>query len=570
MINEKPNIVFGDGNLPRGEEFRRGKGRSLFGTEQPPAKDFASFLSSEKNSPLLVSSKSSAGKPSQKTPPAFSAPASNRAGMFPLQGQFPAQPVAPPVATADKAPPATATPNTVPPTPPLSPPSANAAAKPPSLLTASDNLALTQAMQANAERGARSGRKRVSSISGRPAFGMEDTRPTARNRVSVQTAETPANLDKKTLARVLQESPAPLKTLNSMPASMRQAEVTPKGPIIAYEEEKYPHLLLDKSGGNKALRLDSALLSGDSTKALLQAFKDLGPVNKQLLALNPQLAPQKTVKPKKLPENGVTKAMFAENAITSVKASKGAGQTGNLGTLAAKFESGDMGIAAIGYDQHGGTSYGKFQISSRVGTMKKFIGYLEENAPDIAQKLASAGPANTGSRSGRMPNVWRQIATNEPERFETLQNEFIKSSHYEPAITAIAETTGISPSDLPSALQEVVFSTAVQHGPNGAANIISRAVTQVGANKLTTTPAQTASTANASSQMVAEQELIRQIYSLRSRQFGSSSSQVRSAVQNRLKHEMHDALALLREEAQTVTTAQTTTNGLANRRRPIV
>ena len=569
MINEKPNIVFGDGNLPRGEEFRRGKGRSLFGTEQNPAKDFASFLSSEKNSPLLVSPKSSAGKPSPKTPPAFSAPAGSRSGMFPLQGQFPAPPIAPPVTTADKATPATdgsgdKTVRTA--MPPLSTHSTGAAAPTPTLLAASDNLALTQAMQANAERGARSGRKRVSTISGRPAFGMEDTRPTARNRMSMHTAESPANLDKKTLARVLQESPAPLKTLNSMPASMRQTGATPT--VIAFEEEKYPHLLLDKSGGNSALRLDSALLSGDSTKALLQAFKDLGPVNKHLLALNPQLAPQKTGKVKKLPENGVTKAMFAETAIASARASKGAGQPGNLGTLAAKFESGDMGIAAIGYDQHGGTSYGKFQISSRVGTMKKFIGYLEENAPDIAQKLASAGPANTGSRSGRMPNVWRQIATNEPERFETLQNDFIKSSHYEPAINAIAETTGISPSDLPSALQEVVFSTAVQHGPNGAANIISRAVTQVGANKLTATPSQTANAASGTNQMVAEQELIRQIYSLRSRQFGSSSSQVRSAVQNRLKHEMHDALALLREETQTVATAQA--SDLANRRRPIV
>jgi len=42
------------------------------------------------------------------------------------------------------------------------------------------------------------------------------------------------------------------------------------------------------------------------------------------------------------------------------------------GELSAKFESGKDGIAAIGYDRQGGTSYGKYQIASRVGMMKLF------------------------------------------------------------------------------------------------------------------------------------------------------------------------------------------------------
>ena len=36
-----------------------------------------------------------------------------------------------------------------------------------------------------------------------------------------------------------------------------------------------------------------------------------------------------------------------------------------VGHLSARFESGKEGAAAIGYDGHGGTSYGKYQISSR-------------------------------------------------------------------------------------------------------------------------------------------------------------------------------------------------------------
>ncbi|MBA4357411.1 MAG: hypothetical protein C0405_06760, partial [Desulfovibrio sp.] len=47
--------------------------------------------------------------------------------------------------------------------------------------------------------------------------------------------------------------------------------------------------------------------------------------------------------------------------------------TKGLGSMAALFESGDKGAAAIGYDRTGGTSYGTFQISSRAGTMNRFL-----------------------------------------------------------------------------------------------------------------------------------------------------------------------------------------------------
>ena len=581
MINEKPNITFGDNTFTRGEEFRRAKGRPLFSAEQGGVKDFASFLSSENKSPLLVSPNKISDKSAQQ-PPSFSMPNSNKAGLLSLQGPFPSPPGAGGTANAprpDTAPKDRAAQGARQAKQPAH--GEGAAQKPASLLTASDNLALTQAMQTSAERGERTGRKRVSTLSGRPAFGMEDTRPAARNRQAANTAQQ--NVDPKTLARVLQNSPAPLRTLNSMPDSARLAAsssgatgpATPKAPVITFEQEKYPHLLLDKTARNEGLRLDSALLSGDSTQALLQAFRDLGPVNNNFLALNPHLNPGKASPPlaKKLPSNGVTDAMFAQNAIASGKGKRALAHKGELGTLAAKFESGDMGIAAIGYDRHGGTSYGKYQISSRAGTMQNFIDYLEEKAPELARELSAAGPANTGSRSGRMPGVWQQIAGREPERFETLQNEFIKTSHYEPALNAIAQSTGVSATALPKALQEVLFSTAVQHGPAGAASIVSRAVTQVGANKLTNTALAASSPEGKNSgtaQKTPEQELIRQIYTLRSRQFGSSTSQVRSAVQNRLKHEMQDALTLLQAEAATPPQTLASANALAGLRPRLV
>ena len=211
-----------------------------------------------------------------------------------------------------------------------------------------------------------------------------------------------------------------------------------------------------------------------------------------------------------------------------------------VGSLAAKFESGSEGIAAIGYDRKGGTSYGKYQISSRAGTMSEFLKYLDDKAPDLAKRLRSAGPANTGGRSGRMPNEWRKIAGEDPARFEKLQGDFIRTSHFEPALQNIAQSTGLGFNDMPAALQEVLFSTAVQHGPFGAVRIFNQALNSVGVNKLQTTGKNVTESFKR-----AGRQLIKQVYALRAGQFMSSTAGVRAAVKNRLSQEMTEALQML-------------------------
>lgn len=203
--------------------------------------------------------------------------------------------------------------------------------------------------------------------------------------------------------------------------------------------------------------------------------------------------------------------------------------TGGIGRLSAQFESGREGIAAIGYDSAGGTSYGKYQIASRVGSMKNFLEFLDGEAPDLSKRLRKAGPANTGSRRGAMPNEWRAIAREQPERFEKLQESFINQSHYQPALDAIAQCTGIDASSLSAAMREVIWSTAVQHGPAGAARIFARADDMSGK----------------ASEASYERKLINNVYALRAGQFGSSSHQVRAAVLNRFRQEKQLALNML-------------------------
>ena len=227
----------------------------------------------------------------------------------------------------------------------------------------------------------------------------------------------------------------------------------------------------------------------------------------------------------------LTPPSFASKGVSQGKntSEQAGGQEDGLGSLAAQFESGKDGISAIGYDRVGGTSYGKYQIASRVGTMNNFLSFLDVQAPDIAQKLRAAGPANTGSRRGKMPEVWQKIAAEQPARFEALQEKFIHDSHYAPALDAVTRTAGIDPAKLSPAMQEVLWSTAVQHGPSGAARIFNRAVSK-----------------GSFDNRQAERKLIDNVYAIRAEQFGSSTDQVRAAVHNRLRQERALALAMLK------------------------
>jgi hypothetical protein len=187
-------------------------------------------------------------------------------------------------------------------------------------------------------------------------------------------------------------------------------------------------------------------------------------------------------------------------------------------------------VAAIGYDANGGTSYGTYQISSRTGTMERFLAYLEARMPAWAQQLRAAGPANTGGRQGAMPEAWRAIAAEAPARFAQLQHDFIAETHYLPALQAIAQRTGVAITHVPKALQEVLWSTAVQHGPTGAANIFCQAIEAAGPRQGTPRI----------------RDLIATVYATRASQFGRSSAEIQAAVQRRFQEEGERAMAMLK------------------------
>lgn len=205
----------------------------------------------------------------------------------------------------------------------------------------------------------------------------------------------------------------------------------------------------------------------------------------------------------------------------------------SAGSLSSRYESGGA-IDCIGYDKKGGTSYGNYQIASKTGTMDYFIKFLDDKAPDIASRLKNAGPSDTGGKSGRMPEEWKQIAAEDPKRFEALQHEFIRVNNYSPAAKSIVLTSGVDVNSRSHALREVLWSTAVQHGPSGAERIFSRAI-------------ETAQTTKTGQDF--DKAVIEEVYSIRQRQFGSHGRRIREAVTARFQDEKSSAIAMLDQTA---------------------
>lgn len=199
------------------------------------------------------------------------------------------------------------------------------------------------------------------------------------------------------------------------------------------------------------------------------------------------------------------------------------------GRLSALFESGDMGVFAIGYDPKGGTSYGKYQFSSRKGSMEMFLEYLDVHAPQWADRLRRAGEANSGYPGGPVARQWKLIAAESPKRFEYLQDVFAYDNYYMPASREILTRTGMDVSRRHGALREVIWSTAVQHGPGGCADIFVRAAQRV--------REEDASRFN--------KALVEEIFHERELTTRRMPLHVKSGVTRRLKQEKSMALALL-------------------------
>jgi hypothetical protein len=198
-------------------------------------------------------------------------------------------------------------------------------------------------------------------------------------------------------------------------------------------------------------------------------------------------------------------------------------KNGSLGSLSAKYESsGDIGTIANNQGDWGGKSYGKYQIATNTGTMKGFISWLKQADSSFYQALARNSAGSSGFDS-----TWKSLAKNYPEKFEQLQHGFIKSTHYDPVVTSLANGIGLNVNKRSGALQNVIWSLGVQHGAGGASNLVKAAGVKPGMN---------------------DRQIIDAIYRERSKvdkYFSRSSSNIKKSVYNRFQREWKDAISML-------------------------
>jgi hypothetical protein len=206
-----------------------------------------------------------------------------------------------------------------------------------------------------------------------------------------------------------------------------------------------------------------------------------------------------------------------------------------LGALSAKYESnGNPATVSTGRGDAGGVSYGLYQFATAAGTPERFVTWIAATDPEAFSSLRPYPPG-----SPEFGAAWKAVAARDPARFGEAQHEFVCVSYYDPAVRQLeAALPGLGVASRSKALNDVVWSTAVQHGVGGAVRVFQKALgerppTQVG-----------------------DEALMRAVYAERGRRgatgtlihFASCSPDVQRGVAQRFQAELADALIALGTE----------------------
>ena len=237
---------------------------------------------------------------------------------------------------------------------------------------------------------------------------------------------------------------------------------------------------------------------------------------------------------KPLPSKVVAPPTPVTTAATGAAAGAlGAALAEALGTLSAKYETGGRGPGTVstGAGDPGGVSYGSYQMASKMGVVQRFV--AQTGFPwltDFQNLKAGTAPFTA---------CWKRIAAAQTDAFQNAQHGFIKKSHYDPLAAKVLKEDGLDVNTRCRALQDVIWSTAVQHG--GATPIVHRAIGNVSLSR--TDPKY-------------DEQLIRAIYAERGKTkadgnlayFSKSAPGVQKGVARRFRDELQDALAMLAKE----------------------
>lgn len=241
-----------------------------------------------------------------------------------------------------------------------------------------------------------------------------------------------------------------------------------------------------------------------------------------------------------LTPSGSVPAISTENTqpLPSIPVASAAGAIGTaiadeLGSLSAKYETGGRGpgVVSTGAGDPGGVSYGSYQMASKMGTVTRFVG---QSGFPWAKDFAGLTPG-----TAQFTAVWKKIAADQTADFQHAQHAFIKATHYDLLCAKVQNDNAVDINTRSRAVQDAVWSTAVQHG--GATPIVGRAIATLSCN---------------CSDPTYDKQLICAIYAERGRKkpdgnlayFSKSSPNVQAGVARRFRDEQQDALNMLAKE----------------------
>lgn len=132
-----------------------------------------------------------------------------------------------------------------------------------------------------------------------------------------------------------------------------------------------------------------------------------------------------------------------------------------LGKLSEEFETGGRGPGTVstGVGDAGGVSYGSYQMTSKNGgTVLRFVSQPAFPWRDDFRGLSPGSPEFTAK--------WKATAAAASEAFHAAQHAYIKATHFDVLAANTLDADRLDVTTRSAALQDVIWSTAVQHGPN--------------------------------------------------------------------------------------------------------
>ena len=186
-------------------------------------------------------------------------------------------------------------------------------------------------------------------------------------------------------------------------------------------------------------------------------------------------------------------AVMAVSCATTIllAASKNWSSLKDLGALSQYYETGadaDPGAVSTVPGDPGGTSFGLYMFSSKAGTLDAFRTWLRNYQGNaiyngFAATLDKAYGENTSgaAAAGYGPNfesAWRELGHggNKGE-FANAQTEYWGTERYSTLISRLqSKYPSLNLNDYSIALKNVLWSRSVQHGVDGAYNVVTRAI----------------------------------------------------------------------------------------------